>query len=465
MLCTPHVAPYDSSRVSTQPPNIPPNLPSSPSVAHQQAAMEAEADITLVRRVTCPHCWHVFRPEQVLWVAEHEDLMIDPVVKEEPLRFLPTRYSLEGQALDARGMACHRLACPHCHLLIPRILLENEVTFFSMIGSVGSGKSNLLAAMSWMLRQQLARDFAINFTDADKEANWILNRYEETLFLPADANAPVSLEKTQTQGRLYRAVRMNGQETQLPNPFLFTMHPAAHHPRGKQGGRHRGGAVVCLYDNAGEHFGVGQDTALAPVTRHLARAKVLMWLFDPTQDPRFRAICAPISKDPQITEATQTLRQETILSEAALRIRKHRGLSAYQRHDAPLLVLMGKSDIWAPLIQEDISAEPIIPPKSAGELASVDMARIERISGALRNLLLKVAPEIVTAAEDLSQQVVYIPVSALGHSPQRIAQETGAAAGPGLLIRPRDIQPHWTTIPLLYSFARWSAGLIGGNSD
>lgn len=419
--------------------------------------MEAEAEITLVRRVTCPHCWHVFRPEQVLWVAEHEDLMIDPVVKEEPLRFLPTRFNLEGQALDARGLACHRLACPHCHLLIPRILLENEVSFFSIIGSVGSGKSNLLASMSWMLRQQLARDFAVIFTDADKEANWILNRYEETLFLPANADLPVSLEKTQTQGRLYRAVRMNGQETQLPNPFLFTLHPAAHHPRGRLGGRQHGEAVVCLYDNAGEHFGVGQDTASAPVTRHLARAKALMWLFDPTQDPRFRAMCAPISHDPQVIEATQTLRQETILSEAANRIRKHRGLSAYQRHDAPLLVLMGKSDIWAPLIGEDIATEPIVP-APAGGLATVDLARIESVSAALRNLLLKVAPEIVTAAEDLSQQVVYIPVSALGHSPEKSAED---GAG-GLLIRPRDIRPRWTTVPLLYSFARWSAGLING---
>src|SRR3712207_7372162 len=54
--------------------------------------------------------------------------------------------------------------------VIPRVLLENEVTFFSLVGSVGSGKSNFLAAMTWELRQKLAKQFAITFADGDKEA-------------------------------------------------------------------------------------------------------------------------------------------------------------------------------------------------------------------------------------------------------------------------------------------------------
>src|SRR4051812_14139132 len=252
----------------------------------------ANGSVTLVKRVTCPHCWHEFRPEQILWVAQHEELMGDSILKEEALRFLPTRFTLEGQALDARGLTCHALACPACHLLLPRVLLENEVTFISIIGSAGSGKSNFLAAMTWELRQRLARDFAIIFSDGDKEANWIVNRYEETLFLPEDADRPVNLDKTRTQGDLYRSVTISGQETQLPKPFLFSLHPAANHPRASK--RARLGRIVCLYDNAGEHYNVGQDTALSPVTRHLSRSKVLMFLLDPTQDPRFRAKCKPV---------------------------------------------------------------------------------------------------------------------------------------------------------------------------
>jgi len=44
-------------------------------------------------------------------------------------------------------------------------------------------------------------------------------------------------------------------------------------------------------------------------------SKVLMFLLDPTQDPRFRARCMEVSQDPQIVEPLQTVRQETILSE------------------------------------------------------------------------------------------------------------------------------------------------------
>lgn len=427
----------------------------SETISNFDKASEPAPGVTLVRRVTCPHCWHLFRPEQVLWVAQHEELAGDPVLKEESLRFLPSHFNLAGQALDARGLPCHQLACPNCHLVIPRVLLENEITFISIIGSAGSGKSNFLAAMTWELRQRLARQFGIIFSDGDKEANWILNHYEESLFLPDDPEKPVVLDKTRTQGDLYRTVNLGGQETQLPKPFLFSIHPAASHPRASL--RARLGRIVCFYDNAGEHYGVGQDTALSPVTRHLARSKVLMFLYDPTQDPRFRARCKGLSNDPQITEPLNTVRQETILSEATMRVRRHAGLSAYQKFERPLLVLVAKSDIWAPLIDEDITTDPILTdPEGKTHLAVVDMTRVERISLKLRQLLLEISPETVTTAEDFSDDVIYIPVSALGHSPEH------QASSPGLTVRPKDIKPRWVTIPLLYSYARWATGLIAG---
>ncbi len=407
--------------------------------------------IRLVRWVICPHCWNSFRPEDILWIAEHEELMGDPVLPEESLRFLPTRFNLDGQALDARGMVCNSTACPRCHLPIPRVLLENEVTFLSLIGSVGSGKSHFLAAMTWQLRQQLAREFGISFSDGDKEANWVLNRYEETLFLPADPEHLTVLEKTRTQGDLYRSVRFGGQQTNLPKPFLFLLHPGGA-GQTAPGQRRGSGTILCMYDNAGEHYGVGQDTALTPVTRHLAQARALFFLFDPTQDPRFREKCKQFSADPQIVDAMQTIRQETILAEAAQRIRKHRGLSAYQPYDRPLLILVAKSDIWAPLMNDDMVSEPIF--KVPAGRSALDVPRIDRTSRHLRKLLLEVAPEIVTVAEDFSRTVIYIPVSALGHSPERRADQGG------LVIRPRDIHPHWVTAPVLYALSRSHPGLI-----
>lgn len=411
--------------------------------------------IPLQRKVTCPHCWHEFKPEDVLWVAQHEELIGDPILPEEHLRFLPSRFTVEGQAIDARGIISQALACPNCHLQLPRALLENEITFVSLIGSPGSGKSNFLAAMTWELRQKMARHFALLFTDADKEANWIINRYEETLFLPSDPEKPVMLDKTRTQGDLYRSLRINGQETKLPKPFLFTLRPTQGHPYQQYASQI--GRTMCLYDNAGEHFGVGEDTSNAPVTRHLSRAKALMFLFDPTQDPRFRKRCQGISTDPQIVESIQTMRQETILSEASNRIRKLASMAAYAKYDKPLLVLVAKSDIYAPLIDEDLTTEPLLPNQGhGGKLAAVDTDRVERVSLKIRQMLLEVAPEVVTIAEDFCQHVVYIPVSALGHAPERVAGQ------PGLFVRPKDVKPSWVTVPILYAYAKWSNYLVAG---
>ena len=62
---------------------------------------DARQGIKLCPRVTCPHCWHNFAPEQALWIAEHPDLLGDSRLgADQPQRFLPTRFSVEGAALD-----------------------------------------------------------------------------------------------------------------------------------------------------------------------------------------------------------------------------------------------------------------------------------------------------------------------------------------------------------------------------
>ena len=109
----------------------------------------ASDQFNVVRTVTCAHCWHRFRPARILWVAQHEDLAGDPVLKDEPLRFLPTRFNLEGMAIDGRGMVCNTMACPQCHLHIPRVLLENgagaELTV--RIGEMPAGVASITAGV------------------------------------------------------------------------------------------------------------------------------------------------------------------------------------------------------------------------------------------------------------------------------------------------------------------------------
>src|SRR4051812_43780950 len=86
----------------------------------------------ILHRIVCPHCWHRFEVESILWVSQHAELVGDPILgPDASSRFLPTRFTLEGDALDARGMRSQTMACPRCHLVIPRAWIETEPLFVS----------------------------------------------------------------------------------------------------------------------------------------------------------------------------------------------------------------------------------------------------------------------------------------------------------------------------------------------
>jgi len=410
---------------------------------------------SLLRKVTCPHCWHRFPPEQILWVSQHSELLGDLVLGSDAAsRFLPTRFSVDGNALDSRGMQSQTLACPKCHLVIPRPLTETEPFFVSIVGVPSSGKSYFLTAMTWELRRILPKDFAIIFNDADTVTNRILNEYEELLFLQANSNRMVAIRKTEVHGiALYDQIRMGQQIVSLPRPFLFSLRPAPQHPNFAQTAKI--GRIFCLYDNAGEAFEPGEDSSSSPVTQHLSKSRVLMFLYDPTQDARFRAKCREVSNDPQLEGRSR--RQETVLIEVASRVRRLTNLPASRKFDMPLIVIVPKADVWGGLIGLDLDHEPILRSSTDDhEVSSVDVFGIEAISAKIRTLLLHTAPEFVTAAEDFCRHVIYIPVSALGRGPQKQDGQEG------LFVPAGEIRPKWVSVPLLYMFAKWATGLVSG---
>lgn len=425
------------------------------------AGLKGQVPENIVTKVTCPHCWLAFEPQAVLWVAQHAELVGDPVLgPEAAARFLPSRFNAAGEALDGRDMPCQVLACPRCHLIIPRALIETPPIFVSMIGAPASGKSHLLASMTWQLRRLLRERFSIVFNDADALSNLSIQRYEETLFVSGDADRLVAIRKTELQGELYDQIRLGQQIVSLPRPFLFTLRPQPKPaPKSSSNGNSTMAddrlRVMCLYDNAGEHFQPGMDSASAPGTQHVARSKALIFLFDPTQHPGFREHCQSFSTDPQLYGAARTLRQETILTEAASRVRRYTGLSPQRKHDRPLLMVISKADIWGKLLDADLETEPLLadPAYPETNLSLVDLARMNKVSAAVRELLMKFTPEIVAAAEDFCRTIIYIPASALGRGPE-LQQETGM-----LGIRPRDIRPKWAAAPMLYFLARWGGVL------
>ncbi len=411
--------------------------------------------IRLLTRVICPHCWETFPPEQVLWISEHVELLGDSMLgPERQQRFLPSRFTVGGDAIDARGMTCRNLACPHCHLAIPRALLEMEPLFFSILGSPASGKSYFLTTMTWQLRQILPMQFHVAFTDADPTANRLLNAWEESLFLNAEESHPIPLgnliRKTELQGELYDTVAYGQQTVSYPRPFLFTVRPQKGHAHADSG---RLARMLCLYDNAGEHFQPGQDTTSSPVTRHLAHSRAVMFLFDPTQDPRFRAACRGSStfSDGMAQNAGRLSRQETVLNEAAARIRRHAGLPHSAPYDRPLIVVLSKLDEWNHLLDTDRDGDHW---RTQGGVTGIDMDHIEHLSELLRRILLHYCPETVAAADAFAKDVTYIAISSLG---SKVARDPSSSLPS---IRPAEIQPISVTAPLLYCLTRTSSRLI-----
>ncbi len=398
------------------------------------------------RGIICPHCWHSFDVSEFLFIARHQSLIGDPVLgADAPERFLPSRFTPEGNAIDAAGMSCPDMACPRCHLRIPQAAAEMAPLFLSIVGATASGKSYFLTSMTWHLRNTLARDFSISFTDTDAVNNQILNEFEETVFLASDQDALVALRKTELQGELYNQVLLDNMLINLPSPFLFNVAPAEHHPMYEEVKDSLSRTLV-LYDNAGEHFEPGMDSVENPTTQHLLHSDTIFFLFDPTKDVRFRRRIKGV-EDPQLSAAAKVQRQEIILTEMINRIKKYSGMRSGQKSRKTLVVVLSKFDTWRSLMKTELPDEPW---KWEPELntCSLDVPLLKNVSFELRMLLDELCPEIVSTAETFAGEVLYLPNSALGHSPE-VDLDTGL-----LGIHPRDIEPFWATVPMLYFMYR-----------
>lgn len=426
------------------------------------------ATVPFRSQITCPHCWHVFEPEKTLWISAHPDLRGHPQLGNDfQHRFLPNRFTVEGHAIDPNGVVCEHLACPKCELKVLRAVLEMQSLYLSILGAPGSGKSYLLNSMTWRLRSKsLLERFQLSFSDADPEANQIVNSYHEKLFGNPQRDEPVSLPKTEREGDLYENALIDGRLTRCAKPFVFSVLPGEEHPNYAQHAKL--GRALCLYDNAGEHFLPISYPESRDVTQHLSLAGALLFLFDPTQHPRFRQACQAKSTDPQMEQQKWMNQQHQVLDEAARRIRNQTGLPQNKKDPRPLIVVVTKYDAWTSLTRGTMQPDWYMKPienknknknKNVWEL---DLEKLRTLSQKVRGLLMEYAEEVVSSAENSWSDVTYIPVSALGRGP-----EVDPASG-SLVIRPRDVAPLWAEVPMLYALYRTVKGLIlpaGGDAD
>ncbi|MDG2013860.1 MAG: hypothetical protein P8J33_10160, partial [Pirellulaceae bacterium] len=398
----------------------------------------------------CPHCWRSFPPEESLWITAHDSLLGDKRLGDnEFMRFLPSRFDVGGKAIDQRGMICNDIACPNCHLKIPRPVLEFAPFFVSIAGTPACGKSYFLASMTWQLRQTLPGAFKLGFADADGECNEILATYEEDQFFYADQVSLVKLKKTEQFGTWYSQVLFDDQTITFPKPFLFTIRPQGDHPAATR--QSSAARLLCLYDNAGESFGSGKDTVGNAVTRHLSVGDGWLFCFDPTQNPKFRSDHAEISQDNQMTNPKVTNRQEPVFHEMLARIRKHSLMNELDRTKKPLIILCNKYDAWWKLLGKERLPNPW--KESSRDAAKLNLDLIDKVSAKMRKILFKYVPAMVSSAESFSDNCYFLPVSATGTTPQEME-------GGQLGVRPRDMNPMWCDVPMLLLMAERTPSLI-----
>lgn len=409
---------------------------------------------TLVGKVPCPHCWFEFSPSNVRWIASHSELRGDPKLGREALRrFSATRFNEAGDALDAKGQVCTKLACPRCHLEIPGPMLEMPPAFISVLGAPGSGKSYFLAAAVNALRNRLARDANIRWLEAAAGMNTVLGNYLQLLFANDNPEQLVALPKTEMEGELYRSIHLDNRDVWLPKPFPFAVSPNKNHVGFDD--RRRISRTICLYDNAGEHFLPGYVNVDSFATNHLARSAVLVFLYDPTQHTQFRQELKRVSDDPQLQSSGRSFRQSSVLQEVVDRVRAHRGLAGTDPLGIPLVIVATKYDVWkaaAPNINLRENDLILSTPSGIG----LNERLLEEVSGQTEAMINQFDPELAMVAESASDHLVYLPTSSIGVSP------TFDEATQQLCVRPSELNPQWPDAALLYALNRIAPSLLPG---
>jgi hypothetical protein len=370
----------------------------------------------------CPNCWHTFAPSEVLWIAAHPKLTGEPQLPQridgdEQQRFIPERFSVDGKAIDKEGALCTQLACPHCKLLIPRASLELSSLVFSILGAPGSGKSVFLASMTFAIRQ-LAEQVGLRFQDADLTLNELLIEDERRLFLDTEGDGyraiNVAVAKTQLNDARYRRSRINGQWAKFVPPFTFQLGPAKDHPYAKE--YKTLSRLLCLYDNAGEHFQPGAygatrlqdgDAGDMPMTGHLKKSKGLIYTFDPMKYHKVRHKLADRPAGGSVGE-----RQDSVLLEAVNRIRDA-GLSQSEPLPQPLAVVLTKFDVWKSLLPE-FKERSLLQRCPNSQIDALQLNEVDEVSNACKSFLREHCPEIVSTAQSVSSDVKYFPVAAVG---------------------------------------------------
>lgn len=385
------------------------------------------AVVELGENFKCPYCRTVSDIGDVLSVSVSPSLLGDTVLGEgEQSRFAPTNFTDNGLALDAEGGVCTEIACPCCHMAIPQDLLQMDQIVMSVVGTAGAGKSVFLASSIWQCRQLLRMKFGVGFRDLAPTWNTWIRAYEEKLFFQQDDTKLQQIEKTDLQAsNISRSVNLRGESVLLPTPSYFRL------DGGKNGDVER---CMVVYDCAGEHFLPGADVHASLVTLHTLSADSILFLFDPSADPRLR----PMLDRGTGTASNYAQMQDVLLAELAAKSKKYMGNRGGRKLKQPLLFAVSKADMLRNALPADVELYKV---NDAGRLA-LDVSALRKVSDETEAFLDKTVPEVAATARDISNDIWFLPVSALGHNPMREG------------VRPCDIKPIWAELPFVFTLAQ-----------
>jgi hypothetical protein len=322
-------------------------------------------------------------------IAVHDSLRGDPTLGEDAQqRFLATRFNNAGQALDAMGLPCSEISCPHCRRKLPPGFLEMPHHIISIVGDQSAGKSYYLSVLTKTLASTLYRQFGIVFEDSDPTGNAPVNDMRKALF-GAQTPAQAKLAKTQFEGAMYERLPRQGRMVALPRPFVYTLEPSE---------KNRDRCALIFYDNAGEHFQPGVNVVEQPGAQHVASAAGIIYLFDPFNSPEFRGSLRG-NEDPQM-EKPIVDQQDIILAEMRARILSIRNMRVGDKITTPLAFVVGKCDAWLHLLK----GTPLRDPVGNGNL---DVGAIDENSARVHDIMHELCPAVVANAEALSDNVIF----------------------------------------------------------
>jgi hypothetical protein len=384
---------------------------------------------------TCPVCWLRFDTSAIMHIAVHDSLRGDPVLGEDAQqRFLATRFNNADQGLDAMGLPCSDIACPHCRRKLPPGFLEMAHHIISVVGDASAGKSYYLSVLTKVLPATLFRQFGIVFHDSDPTGNAPVNDMRKALF-GAQNPTQAKLAKTVLEGAMYERLPRQGRTVALPRPFVYTL--TSREKAQEQ-------CALIFYDNAGEHFQPGIKITEQPGAQHVASAGGIVFLFDPFNSPEFRRRIRE-AKDPQL-EKPIVDQQDIILAEMRARITSLRNLRASERIHTPLAFVVGKCDAWLHVL----NGSPLLNPIQEERL---DMAAITANSERIRSIMHELCPAVLANAEALSENIEFFATSSFGHTPIKI--------GPGEYVPdPARLEPFFVEVPLLWILSKVNPGFL-----